>query len=132
MNRLSRLGTVLLIVVPLATPSAFANSPSAAVPFWSGIVATGPAESCARFWSFLTSLWAKNGCQVDPNGRCLPGPRHAANNGCSADPDGRCLARPSHATDNGCSADPNGHCLPGRPQAVDNGCQVDPDGRCRK
>lgn len=91
MNRWSRLATVLLIAVALCTPSVFATSPSAAVPYWSGSVASVPAESFARFWSFLTSLWAKNGCEVDPSGRCLPRPSQAAaDNGCSADPSGRC------------------------------------------
>ncbi|HEV7503848.1 MAG TPA: hypothetical protein VGS07_02950 [Thermoanaerobaculia bacterium] len=135
MNRLSRLGIVLLIAVTLATPSAFANSPSAAVPFWSSIVDTVPAESCARFWSFLTSLWAKNGCEVDPNGRCLPGLTSVpagGKNGCQVDPSGRCLPRPSYATDNGCEVDPSGRCLPRPSYATDNGCQVDPNGRCRK
>lgn len=97
MNRLSRLGIVLMIAAPLATPSAFANSPSAAIPFW----------------SFLTSLWAKNGCQVDPDGRCAPGLTSVLpgrKNGCQVDPNGRCLPHPSHAADNGCSADPNGRC----------------------
>jgi hypothetical protein len=110
MNRLSRLAIVLLIAMALTSPSAFANSPSAAVTQWSGVVASVPTERFAGFWSFLPSLWAKNGCEVDPNGRCLS-VRIGGDNGCQVDPDGRCLPRPSQAAgDNGCSADPKGRC----------------------
>ncbi|MGH7483976.1 MAG: hypothetical protein ACREMY_00045 [bacterium] len=110
MNRWSRLAFVLLIAAALATPSAFASSLSVAFPRASGS-ASVVEERFAGFWSFLTRLWAKNGCEVDPNGRCLPASPQAADNGCSADPNGRCLPRLSQeAGDNGCSADPSGRC----------------------
>lgn len=42
-------------------------------------------------WGLLTGVWSANGCEVDPNGRCLPGPAAAsADNGCEVDPSGRC------------------------------------------
>jgi|1186.fasta_scaffold315009_1 hypothetical protein len=110
MNRWSRLVFALLIAVALAVPSAFASSLSAAFPRLSVITFSVSEERFAGFWSLLTSLGAKNGCQVDPNGICLPRSSHAADNGCSADPNGICLPRSSHAADNGCSADPNGRC----------------------
>jgi hypothetical protein len=130
MNRWSRSALILLAAVVLVTPPTFANLLSEAGPGWSGIAGTVGEESYSAFWSFVTRLWAKNGCQVDPSGRCLPLPGHAADNGCSADPNGRCLPLPSHAADNGCSADPSGHCQAVTGSSRKNGCQVDPDGRC--
>ena len=39
----------------------------------------------------LVSVWEKNGCLIDPNGRCLTSPQKSADNGCSLDPYGRCI-----------------------------------------
>ncbi|HKI02636.1 MAG TPA: hypothetical protein VKK31_11710 [Thermoanaerobaculia bacterium] len=65
-------------------------------------------EPFARLWSFLTRVWAKEGCRIDPSGRCLDD-----KNGCSVDPNGRCLVVPEVTLKNGCSIDPYGRCLPG-------------------
>ena len=114
MNRWFRLALALLIAVVLGTPTAFADSYSGRVPRLSGMLASVPAERFADLWNFLTSLWAKNGCEVDPNGRCL-----------AAQVGGK----------NGCQVDPSGNCLPGTGPArlgEENGCQVDPNGRCGK
>jgi hypothetical protein len=54
-----------------------------------GILEAGPAP-LAWLWSFLARVWEKNGCRVDPNGRCLDGLQAPAKNGCSVDPNGRC------------------------------------------
>jgi hypothetical protein len=110
MNRLLRLAFALLIAVALATPSAFANSISTTALRWSSIETSIVKEGRFEgFWSFVTSLWAKNGCEVDPSGlNSVP------------------------ATGSGCQTDTSGHCLPSPNQAADNGCEVDPSGRCLK
>jgi len=82
----------------------------------------------------LAGLWLKEGCSIDPDGRCLPrltsggGPSDA---GCSIDPDGLCgksgPARPS-IREEGCSIDPSG-CAGAAPTG-DNGCSIDPSGHC--
>ena len=47
-------------------------------------------EPFARLWGFLTRVWAKAGCHIDPYGRCIV-PEVAPKNGCSIDPYGRCI-----------------------------------------
>jgi hypothetical protein len=65
-------------------------------------------------WEALARLWNKNGCGIDPDGRCAlePAPSIHAKNGCRIDPDGRCLVTPDPLArpENGCTADPNGRC----------------------
>jgi len=40
----------------------------------------------------LASVWEKEGCHIDPYGRCITdSPQETADTGCSADPYGRCL-----------------------------------------
>lgn len=97
---------VLLVAVP---------SLQAAEPGRSGFSALSSGSFFARVWDFFTSAWGDNGCELDPDGHCLPRQNAAA------------------ATDNGCEVDPNGHCLPRQNAVVDsdNGCEVDPSGRCR-
>jgi hypothetical protein len=48
-------------------------------------------------WRFFQSLWAEEGCRIDPDGRCLTGTTQApaqrslfGEEGCMIDPDGRC------------------------------------------
>jgi hypothetical protein len=67
-----------------------------------------------RIWSLVTGLWSKNGCQIDPNGYCIPGIGEGditVENGCQIDPDGQCASSPV-TTKNGCIIDPNGRCIP--------------------
>ena len=60
-----------------------------------------------RLWSFLGGVDVKDGCHIDPFGRCATG----------AD---------------GCHIDPNGRCVPEKkPTQRKEGCNIDPDGRCR-
>jgi hypothetical protein len=105
-----RRNTLLLLAAVLAVPSAsFAGSESPRT--WK-IVAPAAPDVLNRLWSFLAR---KNGCQVDPNGRCLPQgtPLGIGDNGCGLDPSGRCRDGQSPApTKNGCEFDPNGRCLP--------------------
>jgi hypothetical protein len=125
MTSLSRKASVLLVAVLLAT-TAVSAAPLRAHP------ALMPIDPLAQLWNVLTSLWTKNGCSADPDGRCLSGSTVTTDNGCSVDPSGRCLPGASATTvtpKNGCQVDPNGRCLPGT-VTTKNGCQVDPDGRC--
>jgi hypothetical protein len=46
-------------------------------------------------WNALVSVWEKEGCHIDPYGRCT-------------------TITPQETADAGCSADPYGHCLPGQ------------------
>lgn len=112
MTRLSRIAFALLLAMTLATTTVSA-APATARP--SRIVVSSPMDFFEQIWSVVRSFWAKNGCEVDPNGRCLP------------------VGGTTVTTDNGCSADPSGRCLPqGLTMTPENGCQVDPDGRCVK
>ncbi len=110
----------LLIVPPLAhaAGSAVTSFPSA----W---------DLLLRAWSLLESAWGDNGCQIDPDGRCVAPPQASLDNGCQIDPSGACQAS-SALRDNGCQLDPNGRCVaPSQASSLDNGCQIDPNGACR-
>ena len=63
------------------------NIPSARVDEWA------LPEIFDRFWSFLQRLEAKDGCRIDPFGRCEPAPSPVSQSkdGCHIDPWGRCL-----------------------------------------
>ena len=115
MPRLSRMVLTLVLTTLLVTTAALAQTP-----VFSAVRPLGPAASAsqdlfARLWSFLTQPWSKNGCEVDPSGRCLPQGSGLApgDNGCQVDPDGRCRAGQSPVqSKNGCELDPNGRCTP--------------------
>jgi hypothetical protein len=79
-------------------------------------VAESSRSVVTRLWASLVSLWAENGCRIDPNGLCSP----------ALDTDGG--SGSGLSTDNGCSVDPNG-CL--QELELDNGCRIDPNG-CAK
>lgn len=135
----SRKALVVLVVLTLATAAASAEPLSGTWSHPTRIVSSFSMDSFARLWSVLTGLWTKNGCSVDPDGRCLPGSSSTVttDNGCQVDPSGRCLPgkRAMRVTPkNGCELDPNGRCFSG-PSAttnLDNGCSLDPNGRCVK
>ena len=46
-----------------------------------------------RLWSFLRRVEGKDGCRIDPFGRCTPAqsPEPQRKDGCHIDPNGRCL-----------------------------------------
>jgi hypothetical protein len=90
MPRFSSSRIVLLVVLTLmlAVPSLGAGEP-----FWSGPSAVFSADFLARLWDFFASAWSKNGCRIDPDGRCVASPEATV------------------TTDNGCRIDPNGHCF---------------------
>jgi hypothetical protein len=106
---------LLLLLVALATApwaSAAAQSRPAA------ISASAPFDLFSAGWRFLTSLWSKEGCRIDPDGRCMPQaaqplPVPRTGEGCRIDPNGACLPRPANSvptTDSGCHIDPSGLC----------------------
>ena len=93
MPRLSRRVLTLLLVTALAATTALAQSPTEAFqPLRPALSDSG--DLFAHLWSLLARPWTKNGCELDPDGRCLTkGSRAAAgDNGCELDPSGgRCL-----------------------------------------
>ena len=103
-----RIGVLLLILAVAA--------PLAAAPIHRPRQARSEGVSpLSTVWSWLTIVWTKNGCMIDPHGSCLPGtgsttaPPAATDNGCGIDPWGRCNSAAS--ADNGCAIDPGG-CRP--------------------
>ncbi len=83
-------------------------------------------------WSYLTGVWRKIGCNIDPNGRCATA---AVDSGCHIDPNGRCVTVVAPVpTKEGCHIDPNGRCittptLSSNPlSSTDAGCNIDPNG----
>jgi hypothetical protein len=98
MTRTFRRTTILLLLVAVcATPWVWAAGPRAAE-------SVRPAQALAparvdlfnQLWNTLRSLWAKSGCNIDPNGRCVsspvpqPPPTIQTDEGCNIDPNGRC------------------------------------------
>lgn len=80
-----------------------------------------PRRETVRLWGpslewisrMLAGRWTKEGCMIDPFGRCLPGTQQTTEEGCMIDPSGRCLDNPQPTMKEGCRIDPNGRCLPG-------------------
>ena len=101
---------VLLLIVAVSAPLA------AAPIHRSGPVRFEVAAPLASLWTWLSHVWAKNGCMIDPHGICLLGTGPAspagADNGCGIDPHGSChsAVSPLPAADNGCGIDPGGRC----------------------
>lgn len=98
-SRLPRRLAPWLVALALTVPL-----PAAALPF-----GDAGAALFARLRAVLSSLWEEsdraNGCQVDPNGVCVPAERP---NGCEFDPNGACAPV---LRDNGCEFDPHGGCV---------------------
>jgi|SRR5215203_2090458 len=85
----------LLLAAVLTAPGAFAGH-RLEKPRPAHNAEPAPLALVSHAWSFLTSLWSKSGCQIDPNGRCLTGPAP--------------LPLPTNQSDAGCNIDPNGGC----------------------
>ena len=100
---LSRKITLLLLGVTLATPWAEAARPRVTSTQPEKVFVYQSIELLGQAWMVLTQLWDKEGCQIDPNGRCITtpmsGPTNTADEGCRIDPSG---------SDEGCHIDPNG------------------------
>ncbi len=44
-----------------------------------------------RGWGFISSFWAPNGCELQPDGNCRTAPAPIlGEHGCEIEPDGRC------------------------------------------
>lgn len=94
---------VLLLILAVAAPLA-------AAPIHRPRQARSEGVSpLSTVWSWLT-VWTKNGCMIDPGGRCLSAtvPPAGTDNGCGIDPGGRCNSAAS--AENGCAIDPHGGC----------------------
>jgi len=47
----------------------------------------------SRAWRLLAGIWTKEGCNIDPDGRCQPAPAPLpTKEGCHIDPSGRCIS----------------------------------------
>lgn len=72
----------------------------------------GPIHLLDPLWALFTSLWnapaTKEGCGMDPNGRCKPAVQPSTDAGCGMDPDGRCKPGPLPTLDEGGGWDPSG------------------------
>ena len=86
----------LLLAAVLTAPGAFAGH-RLEKPRPAHNAEPAPLALVSRAWSFLTSLWSKAGCNIDPNGQCvsrtpLPPPTDQSDIGCNIDPNGRCVS----------------------------------------
>ena len=116
-----RKAAVLAVTLILALPwCATAARPAFSLPA-RGVPSASLEQLRAGFWSWLWSVWTKEGCGLDPGG---------AKEGCSIDPGGAKA---------GCVIDPSGNpaCGPtsaGNPDSAaptsnaDAGCTIDPGG----
>ena len=89
-NTFRRLSIVLALSAFLGTPLASLAAPHRAMPGRAEI-RLNELSPLTWLWSLLERAWEKEGCSIDPYGRCLPEPVTAPKNGCSIDPYGRCL-----------------------------------------
>lgn len=84
----------LLLLSTLAATSWAAAGPRRESPRADETALSLVFDFVSRAWSRLTGIQTKEGCDIDPNGRCLtgatPAPPPAADEGCGIDPDGRC------------------------------------------
>ena len=102
----------LALCLAMAGSGVLAAKPRATVsPDSAAVSKGGPTGFLDTVWSFLVSVWAKNGASPDPYG----GPK----NGSGVDPYG--------GRKNGAGADPFGKPSSGPPNG-DNGSAGDPDG----
>jgi hypothetical protein len=82
----------LLLVALVAVPAASSAVPRREARPRTAAAAPPPFALLERLWNSLTSLWAEEGCRIDPDGRCVPnqgsGLTVPTNTGCQSDPDG--------------------------------------------
>jgi hypothetical protein len=106
----------LLLAATLAAPWSLAAEPRRDAPHRaSAAAASARLPLLAPLWSLLTSVWGKEGCHIDPNGRCVANPDSGliapADTGCNIDPSGCAAAREASLAspaDEGCHLDPSG------------------------
>ena len=68
-----------------------------------------------HLWTLFSSIWSepanKEGCGMDPFGRCAPAPEEETEAGCGMDPfGGGCEPAPQTQAKAGCGMDPDGRC----------------------
>lgn len=89
---LSRVVPLLLVLVLL--PWSAIAQPLKPVHKKAAVDASTVAAPLAHLRSWFLSVWEKNGCAIDPWGRCptssATAPQSTADNGCGVDPGGRC------------------------------------------
>ncbi len=107
-NRNFRQSVVALVLVALLG----APLTSSAAPRRAGLLGERSVSSglFTWLWESLGGVWAKNGCRIDPDGRCVTSSLET-DEGCRIDPNGCCISVPQD-TKNGCLIDPNGRCIP--------------------
>jgi hypothetical protein len=105
---------------------------ASAAPVGVGISGRGQTSwSSATTWLWRLLLGrVKEGCMIDPFGRCATDSVERIENGCLIDPNGRCVTDAEQTTKEGCSIDPFGRCVPAPEGGGKNGCSIDPFGRC--
>lgn len=98
---------LLLLAAMLSAPWASAAPSRSESPRPADAVEPAPLKLLSRAWMLLRSVWAKEGCGIDPFGRCI-----STKEGCRIDPFGRCLSgsAPELEADEGCNIDPFGRC----------------------
>lgn len=91
-SSLRRKTVLLLLVALLAFPWASTASPRPESPRWEEAAAPTFLDLLARVWSLFTGAWDKEGCNIDPFGRCVPvlPATIQTDSGCYIDPSGRC------------------------------------------
>jgi hypothetical protein len=83
---------LLLFILLLSAPWAVSSAPvpGAVRPRAVEAAELSALEFLSRAWSLVRSTVVKAGCEVDPEGRCVPAPVRTKA-GCNVDPNGRCL-----------------------------------------
>ena len=81
-----------LLVTVLVTPWVSAAGPQAESPRSVRAVEPVALDFFSRIWSFLRRVGSKEGCNIDPSGRCSSeNPSPQTKEGCHIDPSGGCL-----------------------------------------
>lgn len=113
-----RLALILAVGLVLLAPwAAVAQPRNSELRSRTGRSLSVSADLLAQAWTFVSRLWEKGGCLIDPDG---------SKGGCGIDPSGR---------DGGCGIDPDGSCSTIQttpPVQGEEGCGIDPNGLCIK
>jgi hypothetical protein len=99
-RRIVLLATLVLLIAPWASAAPRPGS----TPPSSAFVGIGIPDVLSLAWRFITGGWIKEGCHIDPSGRCVT--TLPTKEGCTIEPDGRCMP-----TKTGCHIDPSGQCV---------------------
>ncbi|MEA2604409.1 MAG: hypothetical protein QOF89_5401 [Acidobacteriota bacterium] len=78
---------LFLLIALVTTPWVFARGPQPESPRAAHAIEDVPIFG--NFWKLLRSAWEKEGCNIDPWGRCVNEP--APKIGCGIDPWGHCI-----------------------------------------